>query len=119
MENATKALIIAGSVLIVIIIIALGIRLVGLLNPAVEQVGETSTALEISIYNSQFLKFEGQQKGSAVRSLIRLVEQNNKDTSNNQININKDIDDIDVNHTYNVKFTDFTDEGYVKVITIE
>ena len=117
MENATKALMIAASVLIVIVIIAVGIRILSPLSDTAEQVGRTSTALEISIYNSQFTKFEGQQKGSAVNSLIRLVNQNNKDESNNKITYTKP-DKIEVNKTYNVEFTEFTDEGYVKTINI-
>ena len=87
MENASKALLISASVLIAIILIAVGIRILGTIRPTVDQVGKVSSSLEISIFNSQFTKYEGMQKGSAVRNLIRLVQQNNRVSDNYGVTI--------------------------------
>ena len=77
MENATKALLIAGGVLVVIILIALGISLLNSTSGTTEQVKSSLSAQEILIFNSQFQQYDGTQRGSAVKSLIRLVQQNN------------------------------------------
>lgn len=82
MENASKALLISASVLIAIILIAVGIRILGTVKPTVDQVGKVSTSLEVSIFNSQFTKYEGMQKGSQVKALLRLIRQNNINNSN-------------------------------------
>lgn len=135
MENATKALLIAASVLIAIILIAVGIKILGTIKPTVDQVGKVSTTLEVSVYNSQFTQYEGNQKGSAVRGLIRLIQQHNLNDnssepkigitlSDDSINENGTIDDyqrvinkIIVSNTYNVLFTPNND-GYVVSVNI-
>lgn len=70
MENATKALLIAGSVLIAIVLIAVGIKILGSTSGTVNQVESVSNAMEKSIFNSQYTQFEGAQKGTAVKKLI-------------------------------------------------
>lgn len=135
MENATKALLIAASVLIAIILIAVGIKILGTIKPTVDQVGKVSTTLEVSVYNSQFTQYEGKQKGSAVRGLIRLIQQHNLNDnssepkigitlSDDSINENGTIADyqrvinkIIVSNTYNVLFIPNND-GYVVSVEI-
>ena len=48
MENATKALLIAAAVLVVIVIIALGVRLLGTAGDTSESAEQVSTALSSS-----------------------------------------------------------------------
>ena len=77
MENASKALLIAGAVLIVILIIGVGMAIFnagqGGIDSAISQMG----AQEQQIFNSQFTSYEGTQKGSKLRTLINTVISNN------------------------------------------
>ena len=71
MENASKALIIAGAILLSILIIGMGMFIY---NQAQEQIqksaGQMSTE-EISVHNAQFKSFEGsRQSGSQVKQLL-------------------------------------------------
>ena len=77
MENATKALIIAGAVLIAIVLIAVGIKILGSTKGAIDQTDNVSKTMAKSIFNSQFQQYEGNQNGSAVRSLFSKVVTNN------------------------------------------
>ena len=77
MENASKALIIAGAILLLsILIIGLGMGVYNNSTSSTKNANLDST--EISAHNSQFLAYEGKIKGDRVRSLINLIKQNNK-----------------------------------------
>lgn len=76
MENASKALIIAGAILLAILIISLGIFI---FNQASE-VTKSSNLSEVEIlnFNEKFTSFEGTNvKGSEVNSLLTRIVQNN------------------------------------------
>ncbi len=76
MENASKALIIAGAILLSILIISLGIFI---FNQASE-VTKSSNLSEVEIlnFNEKFTSFEGtNKKGSEVNSLLTRIVQNN------------------------------------------
>lgn len=79
MENASKALIIAGAILLSILIISLGITI---FNQAKQVVGSTSgsmDAVEISTFNSKFEAYEGSNiSGSNVNALLNVVLSNNR-----------------------------------------
>ena len=87
MENASKALLIAASVLIAIALIAIGIRILSATSGVTTQVDRVSSTLEASIFNSQFTKYEGNQKGSDVKALLRLVINSNTRGDNGIIGI--------------------------------
>lgn len=73
MENASKALLIAGAILIVILLIGVGMMV---FNGAQESIGgamDTMSAQEVQAFNSQFASYEGSIKGTAVKSLIQAV----------------------------------------------
>ena len=55
MENASKALIIAGSVLIAILIISLGLFIFKSTEGTTDQTQELGKTLEVQQFNSQFL----------------------------------------------------------------
>lgn len=75
MENASKALIIAGAILLAILIISLGIMI---LNQAQDTInGSGMSQADVQAFNSKFTKYEGKQRGSVVRSLIQEVIANN------------------------------------------
>ncbi len=75
MENASKALIIAGAILLSILIISLGIMIFQQGQDAIKNSGMSKA--EISAFNGQFTKYEGDRRGSAVKSLIQEVNASN------------------------------------------
>lgn len=86
MENASKALIIAGAILLSILIIGLGMSVY---NSASSQLGGAKLdAQELQAHNSQFLAYEGQQKGAQVNALITAIKSNNAQYDDRKIGIN-------------------------------
>ena len=74
MENASKALIIAASVLIAIMIIALGVTI---FNKAQDSADTTSLDItEINMFNQKFERYSDKQLGSQVKSLISFAISN-------------------------------------------
>lgn len=79
MENASKALIIAGAVLITILIIGLGMYIY---NQAANSIDSINLSAEqIRMYNSKFLQYEGKQSGARTRDLCNLIRNHNKSHS--------------------------------------
>ena len=80
MENASKALIIAASVLLAIMVVSLGLVI---FNKAKSSQDTTSLdESEITMFNSKFERYAGNQNGSHVKSLISFAISNasvNKD----------------------------------------
>ena len=141
MENASKALIIAGAILLAILLITLGIYIFQQAQSTVNNSGMSQA--EIQSFNSQFTKYEGKIKGSAVKSLIQEVNVNNSQDESNEHQItikgkttgtganattdiplaskssNKYLTKGIVNtQTYEVKITDYAGNGRVSEITI-
>ena len=87
MENASKALIIAGAILLAILIISLGILIynqaAGIAN------GNAMSEVEITQFNTQFTQYEGKQSGTTVRSLLQKVISSNlnQDSANKQVTV--------------------------------
>ena len=83
MENASKALIIAGAILLSILIIALGVFV---FNQAKSAVGNTGLSdQEVAAFNSKFDSYEGNQKGSSVKALINTVRYYYKSAESGEI----------------------------------
>lgn len=80
MENASKALIIAGAILLAILLISLGILIFNQAQDTVNNSGMSQA--EITAFNNKFLKYEGNQKGSVVKSMINEVIASNSDENN-------------------------------------
>ena len=80
MENASKALIIAGAILLAILIISLGILI---FSQAQDTVGSINMSeQEIMAFNNKFTPYEGSNKrGSEVNALIQAVRANNQSAS--------------------------------------
>lgn len=81
MENASKALLIAGAVLICIVLISVGMVIVQSSQDVTDQVGDITSTQAAQTFNSQFTKYAGTQKGSSVKSLLETVAANNKATA--------------------------------------
>jgi hypothetical protein len=82
MENASKALIIAGAILLSILIIALGIYVFNMAKSAVNT--DQLSSVEKDTFNQTFTMYEGKQIGSDVKSLLSNVISNagtNKDSA--------------------------------------
>lgn len=141
MENATKALLIAGSVLIAIVLIAVGIKILGSTSGTVNQVESVSNAMEKSIFNSQYTQFEGAQKGTAVKKLINqaktynatVKDENRKikikttaeglhgcpDETTVADDLNTICDQIQISKTYTIRVDIDGTTGFVNRITIQ
>lgn len=77
MENATKALLIAGAVLIVILLIGVGMLIFNSSTAPVDQAVTQMDAQARSIFNAQFENYSGSQKGASVRQLLSAVISSN------------------------------------------
>lgn len=113
MENASKALIIAGAILLAILLISLGIMIFNQAQDTVTNSGMTEA--ELTSFNNKFVKYEGKQKGTMVKSMIQEVKSNNANSSdshnivvkvkadeNGPLTETTDTKDIDTKHTYTV-----------------
>ena len=75
MENASKALIIAGAILLAILIISLGIFVYRQASGAINSGGMDE--VQLATFNAKFRQYEGTQTGSVVKDLINTVLTNN------------------------------------------
>jgi len=77
MENASKALIIAGAILVSILLITIGIVLVNSGSGVADRGTANMNSQKIQTFNSQFTAYEGKKKGAEIKSLINLVHSSN------------------------------------------
>lgn len=75
MENASKALIIAGAILLSILIIGLGMTIYNKAADAMSGAGLDSQ--KAMAYNSEFENYEGLQSGQSARKLCDLIKAHN------------------------------------------
>lgn len=89
MENASKALLIAGAIIVVLVIIAIGMLILnsstGIFNRATSSMSDK----EKTLFNQTFTMYVGSNvSGSQVRSLLQEVISNNNNEENQEITIN-------------------------------
>ncbi len=137
MENASKALIIAGAILIAIVLIAVGVLVVNNMNEPVEQGVEGMTDQAKQIFNRKFESYQGTQNANNVRALLSAIRVSNEsdtqihkvqvtyksDESTSNITNTTDEDkittaqeDITTDATYTVEFG--YDSGVITSVTI-
>ena len=131
MENASKALIIAGAILLAILLITLGILVYNQASGVINS--NAMDEVEVQQFNQKFVQYEGDQKGTTIRSLLQAVLANNtsQDSDERRITVDGDFDvatddtqisaelqKIQTGSTYTVQ-CDYNDEGIVDTITIE
>ena len=75
MENASKALIIAGAILLSIAIIGIGMSIFKQASDTINKSNMTET--EMAQFNAKFESYEGNRKGSNVKQLITAIMTNN------------------------------------------
>ncbi len=88
MENATKALMIAGAVLIAIMIIGIGMMIYQNASGTIVGAMDQTKQLEIDAFNSDLIAFEGSQRGTAIKQLITKVitlNSTNKDVNPDKV----------------------------------
>lgn len=95
MENASKALIIAGAILLSILIIGLGMYIYTQASGAMS--GANLDPQKVSAYNSEFEQYEGTQSGTNARALYTLIRSHN----------NANIDDPTLQITLTIDGSDF------------
>ena len=97
MENASKALIIAGAILLSIAIIGVGMAVFNNASEAIT--GADVSSEEVTAYNSDFTSYEGNVRGSRAKTLITTVRQHNlnaQDDSEKIQVLNSGADNMDV-----------------------
>ena len=126
MENAPKAFLIAGAILIAIVLISVGMLIVNSTNDATEQTANTATKQSIDVFNSQFVQYEGEQKGSTIKNLYQSVHAStassvygeHKVLINNEEPSKFEIRYVRNSDKYMVKLH-YGQDGYVNNITID
>ena len=90
-----------------------------ILNSAKDAAQETQNSMEsqeAEVFNSQFLAYEGLQKGTTIEMLKRRVTASNSSDSEHSVGYTNI--EIDSSKTYNVSFQKNT-QGYINMIIIE
>ena len=127
MENATKALLIAGAVLVSILIIGIGMMIYQSVTGTVQSGLGKMDQQEIDMFNADFQQYAGTNvTGSNVKKLVTLVK-----TSNNKITRESGEDDprivtcnitdentVNAARRYSVTVEIDTNTGFVHTITI-
>ena len=74
MDNASKALIMAGAILIAVALVGVGVYLYSSAASQVDNAGQQLSAAEIQLKNSEFEQYEGTKvRGTEVAQLVRKV----------------------------------------------
>ena len=126
MENASKALIIAGSILITILIIAMGVKIFTATEGTTDQVEGTMQTMETATFNNKFLIYSGTQSGSKVKALANVVIAHNAKNPTKTVSfagkttgtdIISEISSVNSMQEYTVTISDNDSDGYVDAIT--
>ena len=111
MENASKALIIAGAILLSILIIAIGMYIYNSSQNSINEAGSQISSQEVQSFNQTWEMYEGVQSGANVRTLIsklasnananktektRLPDLDYEASSGNNTNVKSDVGSINV-----------------------
>ena len=129
MENASKALIIAGAILLAILIISLGIMIYQQASGVVNN--NSMTEVDVSTFNSKFEQYLGSNvRGAQVNALINTVNTNNmsQDDTSKKVTVKGNTTtaaqasdykkDYKTGSTYSVTVTKNTKGGLISEITI-
>jgi len=85
MENASKALLIAGAISLVIAIIAIAVGIVSSTRGTIDVAGNQIDGMSVQMHNKQFEEYAGIGKSiDEAKELIRLVASNNSSTQDSK-----------------------------------
>lgn len=76
MENSSKALLIAGSILVCILVIAVGMYIYNTSGSSIQASVSSMSTSEIEAYNVKYTMYEGEQTGATVKSLVGVLASN-------------------------------------------
>ena len=139
MENASKALIIAGAILLAILIISLGIMIYNQASGVVNN--NAMSEVDISSFNQKFEQYTGTNvRGAQVNSLLSQIKTNNvtyQDDTSRQVKVTvnatnwngtkpaanstlvgESYDKANTGATYKVSYTTDSKTGLIDTITI-
>ena len=85
MENASKALLIAGAILIAILLIAIGMMVFNSAKGVIDTSASNMSDTEKTAFNKQFDVYNGTQSGSNVKEIISKINTNNSNPNNVKI----------------------------------
>lgn len=135
MDNAVKALIIAGAVLIAILLIGVGITIFNSASQPLDQAQKQSASQEITMFNNNILANVGENLSAAtIKTLISTVNSSNKENLDRPIVISwgndgsisdqsgktgviDKVSNISTKSKYNAK-EGYDDDGYINTITV-
>ncbi len=131
MENASKALIIAGAIILAILIIALGMAVFNMASQPAQEAAGSIESQAAQAFNSKFDPYiKMNTTGSSVRSLYDVVRQNNVtnaadesmmvsiDGATAAADINTKRAAIQTGKRYDVTAEYSTSTGYITAITV-
>ena len=127
MENASKALIIAGAILLAILIISLGILIYNQASGIVSN--NSMSEVDIQTFNNKFTQYGGDQRGTSVRALVQQIDSSNAvpENASRQVKYGSgsevdELKDVDTGSLYEVTYemsTSGANKGLVDTITIK
>lgn len=86
MENVSKALIIAGAILIAILLISVGIMVMNSVNKPIDVASGEATSQAAQVFNAKFTPYEGANKTAQdVKALCMAVQASNSADSSHKI----------------------------------
>ena len=126
-----KLIVVLGAIIILaILLISLGIMIFNQAQDTVTNSGMTEA--ELTSFNNKFVKYEGKQKGTMVKSMMQEVKSNNANSSDGHDIIVKvkatasgsatettDTKDIDTKHTYTVSMVYDSTTNRITEINVE
>ena len=117
MENASKALIIAGAILISILLISVGIIIMNAINDPVKQGADTATSQAVEIFNSKFSGYAGTgvDYNTAKQCIVAC---NSTKGGDHKVECATTIGSLDSKGKYDIEFEFDDDTGYIKKCTI-
>lgn len=78
MENVSKALLIAGAILVCILIVAVGMWIYNSSSGKITDSISSLSTQEIDVHNTKFTIYDGEQSGGQIKSLIGILISNSK-----------------------------------------
>jgi len=129
MDNASKALIIAGAVLIAVMLVSLGVLIYNQANQIVQEQSVQMQGLSVSGFNNLFSVYYGTNKNSAtVKSLVEQASSTNRTSEDHEVTVtgdgvtNTNLKNITFtpikNKTYKIEASEYDANGFVTKITV-
>lgn len=82
MENSSKALLIAGAIIICVLMVAVGMYIYNSAGSSIDDSMTVMSTHEIEAHNAEYTMYDGEQTGANVKALFRILISNS--------NLNKD-----------------------------